>query len=985
LIHNPVNHDQVRLGEGLQVHATARSTRGVKRLEFWADGTLVDVQLPPSGKSITPLVISSQWQPDTPGSHSLVVRAYSADNIEGQAAVAIEAVGSEESGLTGHTVVAGETFEEIAGRYGMSAEDLQSLNPEADPAGIAPGDDLTVPGGSGGPEDAPPSEEPPAGADAPDPLDDPPDSDSGILEFLGLNLHAFFFRDPVPSEVLTIEALNLETGLVYESVHCYLSLGGSEPHWYPDNDNDQATDESFTNTGDNHWNIAGYLGGSNAPVINWPGDRNLTASIACIGIAGGGTDAIELGQVDLDIPPEEWDHITRRVDSLGGEGSFKVEYRVTQGATSHGFPIYLDERMTPPTNLTMAISTRDPGLHNVLLWDYNSLPDAEAINGFRIYLNGTLQWVEPADARSTDLPHEWFSPPCGDRYTFTVTAFRYGFPDGPESLPATPPVTSETHGPESCQRQVNVTFLTLNTHTLPGDGDRDPGDNGPVYGYFYANIAGAWFDGRDDTWGGLGFNNNSEYSITGENGLTTDRDHWRNSGPAQFLVEVGDGDTLSIGYHIDDEDTGWGNRDDLVCEGRLDYSYTDLDRSSGVVTIPSENEACDVTFTLGITGGPLGNPGETLLPWLQYLDMSLDEATGEVRMLIQNTGTASWPFRPLEVALSRRNGEMIQMYTWDEFALAPGEETTLGGFMVPAPLDYCVIIDPNNTVPELYEVTGALYHGPVCPVLPDLVPTNVEYDPSGGGRLRVTIQNQGEGEVVSRTIYLHTLLADGSRSYTDLIGTNVSLGPSETTVKEIISIPESVREQMKGGYSVIVNPDHTITETNYENNSYQVGPARQIWVELFDVCGTALAEYAPHNYTVWFRADVISGTQSRRVIDWTVEDIEFYAREMDDEDCSGVEELRRTELIDVAGDERLVFNFDAEVTITGTHYDLEGASLEIDLADESQSFPLPSINPQCFRTVETGNFRQRIYVDPIGLNPTPGYYFLFFTICREPE
>ena len=111
LIHSPINHEQFSPGEGALVHATARSERGVKRVEFWADGALLAVEEHPESGPLSPLVLSAHWQAGSPGSHILLVRAVSADGVEGQSTVAVEVVGEEEAALGGHIVQAGETLE----------------------------------------------------------------------------------------------------------------------------------------------------------------------------------------------------------------------------------------------------------------------------------------------------------------------------------------------------------------------------------------------------------------------------------------------------------------------------------------------------------------------------------------------------------------------------------------------------------------------------------------------------------------------------------------------------------------------------------------------------------------------------------------------------------------------------------------------------------------------------------------------------------
>ncbi len=94
-----------------------------------------------------------------------------------------------------------------------------------------------------------------------------------------------------------------------------------------------------------------HLAAPSAPVLLWPGNQPLPASLECVGVLGG-TEAISAGQIDLLIPPFAWDAVTR---SAAGE-AFEIEYRVSHARSdAHGVPIFLDPTMTP--NTSMASST----------------------------------------------------------------------------------------------------------------------------------------------------------------------------------------------------------------------------------------------------------------------------------------------------------------------------------------------------------------------------------------------------------------------------------------------------------------------------------------------------------------------------------------------------------------------------------------------------------------------------------------------------
>ena len=111
LIQNPVNREQVQVGQDLIVHATARNSGGVDRMELWADGAFVGAHAAKGDGKSTRLVMSANWVAPVAGSHVLVVRAFSNAGGEGQATVAVEAVGEAGADeMPTHVVKDGETW-----------------------------------------------------------------------------------------------------------------------------------------------------------------------------------------------------------------------------------------------------------------------------------------------------------------------------------------------------------------------------------------------------------------------------------------------------------------------------------------------------------------------------------------------------------------------------------------------------------------------------------------------------------------------------------------------------------------------------------------------------------------------------------------------------------------------------------------------------------------------------------------------------------
>jgi hypothetical protein len=870
LILSPVNHEQVRAGDGLVVHATARSQRGVDRIELWADGELLTVREGPESGPVSPLVLTAPWQSDSLGSHILLVRAIASDGGEGQATISVETVGEARAALGGHMVVEGETLESIAEQYGVSPEDLGALNPGMDPGGIVPGDELTVPGGSASAEE--PSAGEGVGEPAPTGGDEPvPDgrAPGGFAEVVDLVLpedwirHARLAGETVS---LRVEALSLQTDAAYEGLHCYIGLGGSPPRWYPDADGDQATDESFTPQGDGRWDLGEHLAGESALVIPWPGEEPISIDASCVGVQASGTDAVELGRLEMEIPPDQWDGVTRSSPRVSAEGSFSLEYRV--GAADdhpHGIPAILDPTMASPYDLSLA--PRGFGLY----WFYYPDADDEPIDGFRIFLNGTALWVEPPESRTTDLPREWLFPPCGESFTFTVTAYRGIYPDGPESYPSNPVIIEPD--PERCAPRWTAAFLTLSTYDLGGDGryeDRS-GDVGGAYGYFYANDQSASFDGRSDTWGDLGLSHNSEYVV---DDITTSA-NWAGSGPAHFRVELAEGEALTLGFHIDDRDTGRCNDsddpgcDELVCEGEIWFTPDLAETDEGTIPTRAGQGNCEVSYTLApVAGSPSVEPGSGTvpLPWLVIDDLAIGNAD-QVRIHVRNTGSASWESRDLEVELRRPTGEPLARDTWEGFSLGPDETVILASPELTATEPVCVLLDPDQEVAQEIDALaslGILYRGPTCMDLPDLVITGVEYDPESTREL-VTVQNQGEGTLDFRSVDL--IVDPIEEGEPDAVRTlpGIYLAPGESAV---LSLTTARHAYWFEGYTVTVDPDDEIAEEDNGNNSFTVSSGAHVELEVWRV----VVPYPARNRTEFqLLASAYSAGVRRPLGEWTIQ------------------------------------------------------------------------------------------------------------------
>lgn len=844
LIHSPIHHEQARVGDGILVHATARSDSGLRRLELWVNDTFLDARDVTDGSAPTMLVLSSSWVPTMEGNHVLIVRAVASDGTEGQATVVVEALtqGAADGGT--YVVEEGETLETIAEEHGMTPEELAAANPGLDPGGPAPGDELVIPDDEVPPADGGAPAEPPPGSEPPVPEGDPPGAPGSAWDFPLLEpLRASPFGAGEPTD-LRVEFLSLVTFETYERLHCYIGVANSPPRWYPDADGDQTTDESFVieeiASGAVTWSVAG-LSGHSMPVFLWPRNRDVPLSVSCVGIAGGGTEMVELGLWEDSIAPDHWMGLIR---AGGVPDAYGFAFRITRAEDGgRAVPLYLDPDMTSPSNVRLddrRISLR---------WDYLPRADEEPIDGFRVYLNGGLQWVEPSDSRESMLPYEWFNPPCGTTYTFAVMAYRFGLPDGPESFPG---IAILGQPAEDCAREVLITFLTLETFDLGGDGryeDRH-GDVGPAYGYFYANESQITFSGGH-LGPGLdmpnGLRHNTLYNL-GE--MSADRT-WRFSGMPALVVAIPDGGAFEFGFLIMDEDSGRCRDsddpgcDDLICEGLSAIYEEDSaeawhfdSHNEGALT--SEDGRCRVTYQWGPAfGSPVGPgvEGWEPLPWISLEEFVVNEDTGRVQLHIRNTGTATWPWRDLTIELQTREGVSLGVYTWPDYVLEAGRRAVLEhpDMRLSAPFDACVVIDPYDEVLEELERSGAMIHIPICPPMPDLVIRDVGYLPSGAtGQLSVTLVNSFYGALEHRTVTVHAYLPDGALfiagSYPD-----VTLRHNERVTLNFGDVTASLREQMRAGYQVTVNPDGRIFERNMDNNTYDVPAANSLRIAVMDL------------------------------------------------------------------------------------------------------------------------------------------------------
>ncbi|MBI9046691.1 MAG: hypothetical protein JEZ06_19530 [Anaerolineaceae bacterium] len=787
IIQTPRNHQEGSVGEGMMLLASARAASGISQMEFWVDGILVNAR--EAELAFNPMILSSSWLPTTNGEHIVTARAVSGKGVEGQSTIVLHI---------------NEEIIEEAGDEAESVEEIENEEIAADDGHFeeAP----LIPDHPTPPEIGP---EPPR-PDIPDepalPEDDAPGSMHDLLEYLGLGPLEIY---STPEEVtLRVEVLELTTGRDFDSLHCYMSLEESTPRWYPDVDGDQSTDETFSILPEGGWDVSPHLAGVSAPFITLMNDQDLDVNINCVGGLGG-IDSLNLGEIALSLSSDYWNGIIREAVSSGEEAGFNMKYRVAIVPEHGAIPTWLDPDMDPPFNLHLGFYT--------LEWEYERDEEEEPIDGFRIYLNNTFMWTEPADARRSLIPPEWFNPPCGQAYTLMVTAYRYEFPDGPESRPSNP---VEILGDDlPCDTTVMVLFERLRTYDYIHEFD-DPEENevGPIYGLFYVNDQVIGFDGRcsDGSCTPLMLEPDENYSaahIAGSRGSI---------GARNIVIDVPAGEDLLVGYEIYDQDSGSAQQlchaEHLILNDRLDELH---DEWMGDWV----DDNCGLKYVVRPTlGSPVeGSYGGLPLPLLGIADLTVHADTGQLQIHVRNSGEGTWPGKDLTMVIKRHNGSPLGVFVEEEFVLFPGENKMLSfeGLAPEHPTDVCIQLDPGNDVPEESEGLG-WDHRNWCYPLPDLLIEDVKYD-YFDDRLMVLLRNLGDGPFRDRDIDLRIDLPDGSwLDAPEAWWSNMRIDEYERVWVEWPGISEEQREVFRDGYTVRIDPDNFVAETNEDNNAFEV-------------------------------------------------------------------------------------------------------------------------------------------------------------------
>jgi hypothetical protein len=831
LIQRPINLEEIPTDEGIFVHATAWSEKGISRLEVWIDGEFIFAQDAPESGPVTPLLINSFWQPPIEGTHEIVVRAYDATWESSAVSVLVEATPPPDEQVTYYDptgiIAAGEPSDE-GGEGGGEESAAESGEEAAGEGGEEPaggGEEVEEPvssdSGGGGGGDYIPSD---AGGGAP-PEDPEPEPFTIPMNFGFFEVLDIFGEDEgvdntpeTEADFLKLEVLSLETASEYEGVHCYLAFGGRMARWFPDEDDDQDTDEIFRSIGDRRWNVADYLAEDNGQIVYWPDLDEVPIRANCIGVSGGGTEAFDLGVIETTIPPDYWDGVIRSLDA-SAEGSYTIEYRVT----------YTEVLAKGPTDvIPIPYNVHFDDRRQELVWEWERGEEMSGeIAGFLIFINDVLIYVTRSGDRSFWLPPEWLHPPCDRSYTITIIAYQGNYPDGDHSFPSAPVVFPDpSEEPRTdCNPEFVVTFETLVTGDLGGDALPNNWANmvQPVHGIFYANDIPVEFNDvtllPDQTY--------NIYDLTST--TTGDASH--------FTFELAEGEYFRVGFDLIDRD---GSSAEVLCSTAVyhDYTYSRL-MGSGYVedtlySYEDEGRRCQVHYSIRPLEGTVvgaSNPDFIPLPWLDVTGFENDPETGHLLLSLQNNGSAAWTSQPLFYELIRRDLGTRLLTLNAEISLDVGQEMVLDTGVETVNLgNLCIKLDPNNRVMEHYEALEVLQHElyTYCLPQPDLRIEDIKYDPDSN-KLFVKIRNMGgmSNDLGSSDVNIGDidLRIDPTAEGFNMSGPNnrvlQTLRRAEAAWIEWTLRPE-MREQMLNGYTLIVDPDNNIYESDESNNTYEV-------------------------------------------------------------------------------------------------------------------------------------------------------------------
>jgi hypothetical protein len=392
---------------------------------------------------------------------------------------------------------------------------------------------------------------------------------------------------------------------------------------------------------------------------------------------------ITLGEFESFHGPEEWDGRRLVGTGIGGIEWFQIEYHINHAGAAGGILAPYDLEYAPPP----------PPPIDRLTWQWDG--DETTIDGFRIYLNDSLQWTVDRGIRSTSLPAAWINPPCDETYRFHVTAYEGPLGVGIESISSDPVVFEG----DPCDDVWYVTFDQTRFTSLTAD---FPFFAGPLYGDFWANTVDPVSFNSGPPLGVNILNMGFYYSILdmffNQYGIC-----WDCPSNNSLRVPLQGGD-LTVGANLWDDDPS-PNPDDPICDdSKLISSGVLVDGLEDYIECTTPHGVGRVYFTVNEapTAGvvPGAGPG---LPDLSVVNTWVSGG-GQFYVRVQNVGTVPVVGWDLEVHLEHSADGDLGTRIIPGLTLEPGATEDLTHPLwvgLGDPADITVTLDPNNALPEV--------------------------------------------------------------------------------------------------------------------------------------------------------------------------------------------------------------------------------------------------------------------------------------------
>ena len=375
------------------------------------------------------------------------------------------------------------------------------------------------------------------------------------------------------------------------------------------------------------------------------------------------------------------------------------------------------------------------------------------------------------------------------------------------------------------------------------------------------------------------------------------------------------------------------------------------------------------------------------LPLLSVRNYRIEDATNTIRYEIENSGSGTWPTQTLELWYTDREGNRLASQRLDDFRLEPGQSRAMeyvSGFNPP---DVCIVLDPNNTMLEMYEAEGML--GTVrefCPGQPDLEITDVEYDPQHAFLL-VSIQNVGEHELASRDVQVEIPGATAGATNLSVTSPAVQLR-SYGSLSVVIPVTDEQRETLMHGYRARIDPQNRIAESNEDNNDYRVAGAIQYWVTWHHGCTSGYVVGLPNDIRTRLDASLLGALGEEALFTWNAPEVSGFSTF--EYKCWGFDRPETdptyaSERFFLVGDQQLKIRISTTVDAGAERYGV--GALEIIISpDNIYSAFVDGFSPVCDARWGDNGYYSLLYNYPgEDYRPDPGEWSTLFKVCRAAD